>query len=113
MSWFILALIAMLCWSGSDLFSKMGSKPDDKLSHWKMVMAVGLVIGSPFVGFFFIAPAIIASINGIIYSAIGHHRVCERAFHGGAFSVAGLVIGSSMLSLSLGALVQLILTVIR
>lgn len=71
------------------------------------------VIGSPFVGFFFIAPAIIASINGIIYSAIGHHRICERAFHGGAFSVAGLVIGSSMLSLSLGALVQLILTVIR
>lgn len=45
MSWFILALIAMLCWSGSDLFSKMGSKPDDKLSHWKMVMAVGLVMG--------------------------------------------------------------------
>ena len=45
MSWFILALLAMLCWSGSDLFSKMGSKLDDKLSHWKMVMAVGLVMG--------------------------------------------------------------------
>ena len=71
------------------------------------------VICNPVIGFFFIAPAIIASVNGIIYSAIGHHRVCERAFHGGAFSVAGLVIGSSMLSLSLGALVQLILTVVR
>ena len=45
MSWFALALVAMLCWSGSDLFSKMGSKPDDRLSHWKMVMAVGLVMG--------------------------------------------------------------------
>lgn len=45
MNWFILALIAMLCWSGSDLFSKMGSRPDDKYSHWKMVMAVGLVMG--------------------------------------------------------------------
>jgi len=44
-NWFILALLAMLCWSGSDLFSKMGSRPDDKLSHWKMVMAVGLVMG--------------------------------------------------------------------
>ena len=43
--WFWLALIAMLCWSGSDLFSKIGSKPDDKQSHWKMVMAVGLVMG--------------------------------------------------------------------
>ncbi len=45
MNWFILALIAMLCWSGSDLFSKIGSRPDDKFSHWKMVMAVGLVMG--------------------------------------------------------------------
>ncbi len=43
--WFILAVIALLCWSGSDLFSKMGSKPDDNYSHWKMVMAVGLVMG--------------------------------------------------------------------
>ena len=43
--WLILALTALLFWSGSDLFSKMGSKPDDKYSHWKMVMAVGLVMG--------------------------------------------------------------------
>lgn len=45
MIYFFLALIALLCWSGSDLFSKIGSKPDDKYSHWKMVMAVGLVMG--------------------------------------------------------------------
>ena len=43
--WFALSLVALLCWSGSDLFSKIGSKPSDKLSHWKMVMAVGLVMG--------------------------------------------------------------------
>ncbi len=43
--WFILALIALVCWSGSDLFSKIGSKPDDKFSEWKMVVAVGLVMG--------------------------------------------------------------------
>ena len=43
--WFILSLIALLCWSGSDMFSKIGSKPSDKLSHWKMVMAVGLIMG--------------------------------------------------------------------
>ena len=43
--WFVLALIALLCWSGSDLFSKIGSKPDDKYSQWKMVVAVGLVMG--------------------------------------------------------------------
>ena len=43
--WLILALTALLFWSGSDLFSKMGSKPNDKYSHWKMVIADGLVMG--------------------------------------------------------------------
>ncbi len=43
--WFFLSIIALVCWSGSDLFSKVGSKPDDKNSHWKMVMAVGLIMG--------------------------------------------------------------------
>ncbi len=43
--WLIIAIIAMLCWSGSDFFSKLGSKPSDKYSHWKMVIAVGTVMG--------------------------------------------------------------------
>ena len=44
--WFWFALIALLCWSGSDLFSKIGcSDSSDKYSHLKMVMAVGLVMG--------------------------------------------------------------------
>ena len=44
--WFWFSLIALLCWSGSDLFSKIGCQDaDDKLSHLKMVMAVGLVMG--------------------------------------------------------------------
>lgn len=43
--WFVLSLVALLCWSGSDLFSKIGSKPDDKYSQWKMVIAVGLIMG--------------------------------------------------------------------
>ena len=42
--WFI-AIIALLCWSGSDLFSKMGTKLNDKLSQWKVGIAVGLVMG--------------------------------------------------------------------
>ncbi len=45
MTWFWFSMLALLGWSGSDLFSKMGSKPSDKYSHWKMVMAVGLVMG--------------------------------------------------------------------
>ena len=38
--WFWLSLIALLCWSGSDLFSKIGClDADDKLAHLKMVIA--------------------------------------------------------------------------
>lgn len=43
--WFLFTICTILMWSGSDLFSKMGSKPTDKLSHWKMLMAVGFVMG--------------------------------------------------------------------
>ncbi len=44
--WFWLSLITLICWSGSDLFSKIGCREaDDKYSHLKMVMAVGVVMG--------------------------------------------------------------------
>ncbi len=46
MNWFWFAIIALLCWSGSDFFSKIGCRDaKDKYSHLKMVMAVGLVMG--------------------------------------------------------------------
>ena len=44
--WFWFAIIALLCWSGSDLFSKIGCQDArDKYSHLKMVTAVGVVMG--------------------------------------------------------------------
>ena len=44
--WFWLSLITLVCWSGSDLFSKIGcADARDKYSHLKMVMAVGAVMG--------------------------------------------------------------------
>lgn len=44
--WFWFSLIALLCWSGSDLFSKIGcADARDKYSHYKMVTAVGVVMG--------------------------------------------------------------------
>ncbi len=44
--WFWFALLTLVFWSGSDLFSKIGCRdPKDKYSHLKMVMAVGLVMG--------------------------------------------------------------------
>ncbi|MGM9614113.1 MAG: EamA family transporter [Oscillospiraceae bacterium] len=46
MSWFWLSILALICWSGSDLFSKIGCRDsDDKTSHLKMVVAVGFVMG--------------------------------------------------------------------
>lgn len=46
MSWFWFAIIALLCWSGSDFFSKIGCRDSrDKYSQFKMVMAVGVVMG--------------------------------------------------------------------
>ena len=37
--------MALLCWSGSDLFSKIGCRDNDKYAHLKMVIAVGVVMG--------------------------------------------------------------------
>ena len=44
--WFWLSIAALICWSGSDLFSKIGCQDEkDKYSHLKMVTAVGIVMG--------------------------------------------------------------------
>ena len=48
MLYYILSIAALLSWSGSDLFSKMGTKEQDKNSHWKVVFAVGLIMGIHF-----------------------------------------------------------------
>ena len=46
MSWFWFSIIALLCWSGSDFFSKIGCRDaSDKYSQPKMVTAVGVVMG--------------------------------------------------------------------
>lgn len=46
--YYIFSILALLCWSGSDLFSKMGTREKDKNSHWKVVFAVGLIMGIHF-----------------------------------------------------------------
>ena len=46
MNWFWFSIIALLCWSGSDLFSKIGCCGEkDKTAHLKMVVVVGVVMG--------------------------------------------------------------------
>ena len=43
--WFYLTLGALLCWSFGDLCCKIGTEQSDKHSHWKIAIAVGLVMG--------------------------------------------------------------------
>lgn len=45
MTFYIFSIIALLCWSGSDFFSKTGTAQDDKLSHWRVIFCVGAVMG--------------------------------------------------------------------
>lgn len=44
-SWYTSALLTILFWGGADLFYKKGSDPNDKYSHFKIVIMVGLVMG--------------------------------------------------------------------
>ena len=45
MTWFWTALIATLCWGFADLFYKSGADPEDRRSHLKTTVAVGIVFG--------------------------------------------------------------------
>ncbi|HHU21818.1 MAG TPA: DMT family transporter [Clostridiales bacterium] len=43
--WFSLSLLTIIAWAGSDLFSKKGTRPDDRYSHLRLVIVVGTVMG--------------------------------------------------------------------
>lgn len=64
MLYYILSILALLCWSGSDLFSKIGTREQDKNSHWKVVFAVGSIMGLHFL-ITVIGGAIIDSTVGV------------------------------------------------
>lgn len=76
MLYYFLSILALLSWSGSDLFSKMGTKEQDKNSHWKVVFAVGLIMG---IHFFItlIGGAVINSTVGVD----GVHKIVASLFY--------------------------------
>ena len=43
--WFLFTIISLMFWGGADLFYKLGSNPDDKYSHLKIVVLVGITMG--------------------------------------------------------------------
>ncbi len=61
-SWFLFALVTMVCWGTADLFYKKGADEDDKYSHLKTVIAVGLVMG-------------IHAIGTLIFEDVGYNFV--------------------------------------
>lgn len=65
--WFTFSLITALAWGGSDLFSKMGTNPKDKFSHWRMVIMVGFVMGIHAVGYMVIKQVDYNPINMLKY----------------------------------------------
>lgn len=60
--WLIYALLTTFSWAFADLFYKKGAVPDDKTSHIKTVILVGLVMGAHGFGYML--------INGIAFSPI-------------------------------------------
>ncbi len=45
MSWFLPTIVCILGWGFADLFYKKASNGDDRFSHWKIAVWVGLVMG--------------------------------------------------------------------
>ncbi len=43
--WFLFAFLTMLCWGAADLFYKKGADGEEKFSHLKTAIMVGLVMG--------------------------------------------------------------------
>lgn len=79
--WFICSIIALLFWSGSDIFSKVGSRNNDKNSHWKVVFAVGLIMGIHF-AITLVGKAVIDSTIGLeALEATGFGKIMASLFY--------------------------------
>lgn len=65
--WFLFTLITILLWGGADLFYKLGSDPKDKYSHWRIVIAVGVIMGIHAVIYMFAADIAFDPMNIVRY----------------------------------------------
>jgi len=62
MNWFVFSLITMLAWGAADLFYKKGADENDRYSHLKTSVMVGVVMG-------------IHAIYTLIFGGIGYNPV--------------------------------------
>ena len=79
--WFIYAVVTLMFWAVADLFYKMGAKEEDKYSHLKTGIMVGLVMG--------IHATIYWIFNDISFGLIDMLKYLPVSF----FYIASMVIG--------------------
>lgn len=78
--WFAFSLFTIIAWAGSDFFSKKGTRPTDKYSHFKLIIVVGTVMLIHAV-FFILVKGIKYDIKSIlIYFPVSFMYILSMAF---------------------------------
>ncbi|MGF7047663.1 drug/metabolite transporter (DMT)-like permease [Paenibacillus sp. DS2015] len=77
--WFIFALITALAWGAADLFYKKGTDSNDKFSHIKIVIIVGLVMGIHGTAYMFIQGIAFDPIDLIRYFPVSALYILSMA----------------------------------
>jgi drug/metabolite transporter (DMT)-like permease len=78
--WFLLSVIAIVAWAGSDFFSKLGTKPDDRYSHLRLIIVVGTVMFIHAVAFILITGTKYEPVSLIKYLPVSLMYILSMAF---------------------------------
>ena len=65
--WFTFSILTIIAWGGSDLFSKQGTRPEDKFSHHRIVIIVGAVMGLHGLGYIMFTQTVFDPVSIIRY----------------------------------------------
>lgn len=77
--WLIFALLTTLSWALADLFYKKGAVPEDKVSHLKTVIMVGLVMGIHGFGYMLLNNIAFSPIYLLIYLPVSFMYILSMA----------------------------------
>ncbi len=77
--WLIFALLTTLSWAFADLFYKKGAAPDDKQSHIKTVIMVGLVMGIHGIGYMLINNIAFSPVSLLTYFPVSFMYILSMA----------------------------------
>ncbi len=77
--WLIFALFTTFSWAFADLFYKKGAEPDDKVSHIKTVIMVGLVMGIHGIAYMLIKGVAFSPIYLITYFPVSFLYILSMA----------------------------------